>query len=449
MAVVIDGQPIESRLPGRQGRLLVAYLAAHRAQPVERTVLLDALWPNGRAGAAGTLTVLLSKVRPVLVPAEIRGRRTLQLLLPANSVVDLETATTSLHSAESAVALRDWRRAWPAALAAQYASRRRFLTEFEAPWIDEWRPQLELIYERALACYGEACLGIGGTELPAAERAGRRLVAQAPLAETGHRLLMRALAARGDAAAALAAYDQLRQLLREELGVSPCPATQALHARLLHGQPLEEPARPVPPARSARSGSQARSSSGAQAGCRGRRAPGGTGRWNRRSSRSGAAHCRQWAARSSRPPCRSPATTGRSRSPSRHPSPRRPGRTRPRTPAAPAAPRSHPPGCGRTWDPASVTLVFSSDPELCRSLSAYETSSRVVAAGTSGGHPAGDRPRSGDDCRARALSRRWPAGCRNVEIHRCQDLHGICTRSPPLLHSPELRCYQGPRLAGH
>lgn len=109
MALVIDGQPIESRLPGRQGRLLVAYLAAHRAQPVERTVLLDALWPNGRAGAAGTLTVLLSKVRPVLVPAEIRGRRTLQLLLPANSVVDLETATTSLHSAESAVALRDWR----------------------------------------------------------------------------------------------------------------------------------------------------------------------------------------------------------------------------------------------------------------------------------------------------------------------------------------------------
>jgi len=102
LAVVIDGQPIESRLPGRQGRLLVAYLAAHRAQPVERTVLLDALWPNGRAGAAGTLTVLLSKVRPVLVPAEIRGRRTLQLLLPANSVVDLETATTSLHSAESA-----------------------------------------------------------------------------------------------------------------------------------------------------------------------------------------------------------------------------------------------------------------------------------------------------------------------------------------------------------
>ncbi|HEX2309009.1 MAG TPA: BTAD domain-containing putative transcriptional regulator [Jatrophihabitantaceae bacterium] len=243
-AVVVDGQPAESRLPGRQARLLVAYLATYRPHPVERTVLLDTLWPEGGAGAGRTLTVLLSKVRTLLAPAEIRGRRSLQLVLPANSAVDLEVGTTSLHSAESAVALQDWRRAWPAALTAQYIARRRFLTEFEAPWIDQWRRQLGVVYERALACYAEACLGIGGTELPAAERAARRLIEHAPLAETGHQMLMRALAARGDPAAALTAYDQLRQLLREELGASPCPATQALHARLLRGQELDEPTRP-------------------------------------------------------------------------------------------------------------------------------------------------------------------------------------------------------------
>jgi SARP family transcriptional regulator, regulator of embCAB operon len=240
-AVVIDGRQVESLLPGRQGRLLLAYLATNRAQPVERSVLLDALWPEGGAGAASALTVLLSKVRPLLAPATIQGRRSVQLVLPPDSTVDLDLATTSLHSAESAVALRDWRRAWPASLTALYASRRRFLAEFEAPWIDDWRRQLDVILERALACYAEACLGIGGTELPAAERAARRLVAHAPLAETGHALLIRALAARGDAAAALAAYDQLRQLLREELGVSPCPATRELHTRLLRGQSLEEP----------------------------------------------------------------------------------------------------------------------------------------------------------------------------------------------------------------
>ncbi len=240
-AVVIDGRQVESLLPGRQGRLLVAYLATNHAQPVERTVLLDALWPEGGAGAASALTVLLSKIRTLLAPAKIAGRGSVQLLLPPDSTVDLDLATTSLHSAESAVAQRDWRRAWPASLTALYASRRRFLAEFEAPWIDDWRRQLDVILERALACYAEACLGIGGTELPAAERAARRLVTHAPLAETGHALLIRALAARGDAAAALAAYDQLRQLLREELGVSPCPATRELHTRLLRGQSLEEP----------------------------------------------------------------------------------------------------------------------------------------------------------------------------------------------------------------
>src|SRR5260370_3685202 len=113
-AVVVDGQPTESRLPGRQGRLLVAYLATYRAQPVERTVLLDALWPEGGAGAASTLTVLLSKVRTLLAPAEISGRRTVQLMLPEGSAVDLDMATPSLHSAESPGALRDWRPAWPA-----------------------------------------------------------------------------------------------------------------------------------------------------------------------------------------------------------------------------------------------------------------------------------------------------------------------------------------------
>jgi SARP family transcriptional regulator, regulator of embCAB operon len=240
-AVVAGGQPIESRLPGRQARLLVGYLAAHRAQPVERTVLLDALWPEASAGAPGTLTVLLSKVRALLAPAEIRGRGTVQLMLPAGSIVDLDTAAQSLHSAESAVALADWRRAWPAALAAQFVAGRRFLAEFEAPWIDEWRRHLDVVYERALACYAEACLGIGGTEVPAAERAARRLVVHAPLAETGHRLLMRALAARGDAAPALAAYQRLRQLLRDELGASPCAATQELHSRLLRGEPLGTP----------------------------------------------------------------------------------------------------------------------------------------------------------------------------------------------------------------
>ena len=44
---------------------------------------------------------------------------------------------------------------------------------------------------------------------------------------------MRTLAARGNLAEALTAYEALRVLLRDELGVSPGPAVQDAYARLL------------------------------------------------------------------------------------------------------------------------------------------------------------------------------------------------------------------------
>jgi two-component SAPR family response regulator len=50
----------------------------------------------------------------------------------------------------------------------------------------------------------------GPAELDSALRSGRALVALAPLRESGYRLLMEALAARGDTAEALVVYDLLR-----------------------------------------------------------------------------------------------------------------------------------------------------------------------------------------------------------------------------------------------
>jgi DNA-binding SARP family transcriptional activator len=44
---------------------------------------------------------------------------------------------------------------------------------------------------------------------------------------------MESLERRGNVAEALRAYERLRVLLREELGVAPSPAVQAIHGRLL------------------------------------------------------------------------------------------------------------------------------------------------------------------------------------------------------------------------
>jgi DNA-binding SARP family transcriptional activator len=45
---------------------------------------------------------------------------------------------------------------------------------------------------------------------------------------------MRALAAQGNVAEALHVHASLRETLRNELGISPCAATQAVYDQLLH-----------------------------------------------------------------------------------------------------------------------------------------------------------------------------------------------------------------------
>ena len=103
----------------------------------------------------------------------------------------------------------------------------------DADWIREIRHELDALYLRALECYTHACLGVGGTELAAAERAGRELISRAPYRENGYRYLMRVLAQTGNPAEALRIYEQLRGRLRDELGIAPSTGTLKLHAQLL------------------------------------------------------------------------------------------------------------------------------------------------------------------------------------------------------------------------
>jgi DNA-binding SARP family transcriptional activator len=169
----------------------------------------------------------------VLAPVEIRGRQNLQLVLPPDAIVDATVAAAALHEAETAGGRGDWRRSWTEALSAVFVTQREFLADLDHPWIDERRRALAHDHDRALTCYAEACLHLGPTELASAERSARRLIASQPLSETGYCLLMRALAARGDRAAALAVFGELRTVLSDELGTTPGPLAAAVHARLL------------------------------------------------------------------------------------------------------------------------------------------------------------------------------------------------------------------------
>jgi DNA-binding SARP family transcriptional activator len=221
LAVTVDGRRVDDQLPGRQGRLLLAFLALNRVRTVAREEVVEALWADGHDGG---LAPLLSKLRKLV---ELEGFRV------AADWVDVEAAAASLHQAESALAQHDAHAAWGPAQVAMYVTSRPFLPGEDAPWIDAERQHLAGLHVRALESYAASALGIGGTELAASVRAGRRLVEHEPYRESGYRILMQALDREGNCAEALLVYERLRAKLRDDLGISPSEPTQELHRKLL------------------------------------------------------------------------------------------------------------------------------------------------------------------------------------------------------------------------
>jgi DNA-binding SARP family transcriptional activator len=220
----IEGRDVAALLPGRQGRLLFVYLVLNRTRPCRRDELVEALWPlDAPAAPDVALRALLSKVRGAVGEGTLDGRGNVRLCLPDDALVDVEAARAALHRAESAIAQGSWRQAWGPAQVALFTARRELMPQEEGAWIEEQRRELAALHTRALEAYGAACLRIGGTELPAAERSGRELCRLSPYRESAHRLLIEALAVQGNVAEALLCYERLRELLRNELGIAPGP----------------------------------------------------------------------------------------------------------------------------------------------------------------------------------------------------------------------------------
>jgi hypothetical protein len=217
----LAGTRVEGALPGRRGRAVFAYLVLKRGRPVARDELLMAGWGEDAPMEAGNpLSVLLSKLRYALGPERVRGRTEIELVLPQAPFVDTEAALEGAHRAESCIAEGRWAQAWGPAGIAYHIATRPFLTGLEGTWIDDWRRRMEDVRVRGLECFVAASLGLGGPALAQAE-------------ERGYCLLMEALERRGNVAEALRTYERLRGLLRQELGVAPGPAVQAVRARLL------------------------------------------------------------------------------------------------------------------------------------------------------------------------------------------------------------------------
>lgn len=234
LVVQLGMRRVEDDLPGAGGRLLFAYLVLNRFRRMGREELLIAVYgEDATPDHQRRLSVVLSKLRRVVGPKLLPGRSELELVLPPGAFVDVEAALEASHRADSHIAKGEWAEAWGPAGVAYHVASRPLLQGQDRPWLDEWRRRLEEVRLHGLECFAAARLGLGGSALSQAEECARRLIELAPYRESGHRILMEALEQRGNGAEALLAYDRLRVLLREDLGVAPSPAVQAVYRRLL------------------------------------------------------------------------------------------------------------------------------------------------------------------------------------------------------------------------
>src|SRR5215208_1185488 len=246
MGLDVGGQSRVAELPGRQGRLLFAYLVLNRDRDCGRPELIDLLWPEHPPAAADTaLSALLSKLRKALGEGALAGRSELRFVPGRPIEVDLEAAATAAARAEAAIDAHDWAEAATQAREVLGVDLQTFLPDCDGPWVAEVRRELETIRLRALEALGEACLHQGGRELGAAEQAARAAIAAAPFRESAHRLLMEVHEAQGNPAEALRVFEELRILLRDELGTAPGQAALAVHERVLRGETPVPKAAPI------------------------------------------------------------------------------------------------------------------------------------------------------------------------------------------------------------
>jgi DNA-binding SARP family transcriptional activator/tetratricopeptide (TPR) repeat protein len=244
-AVEHDGQEIPlGSFGGRLARRLLRLLALRRGTLVPKDLIADALWPDDPpADPAGNIEVLVSRIRHAL------GDRTLIRTGPGGYVladggrcrVDAEEFLAAAQTGRVTLAERPGEALTSFRAALDIWRGEPLPEDTYADWAQAARRHLSLGYLEALD--GAATAAMHSLESPgvaaAAEAAcwARQALAAEPLRESSVLLLVRALAAAGDQAGALAAFDEYRHRLAAETGLEPTPQADEIRQRILARHP--------------------------------------------------------------------------------------------------------------------------------------------------------------------------------------------------------------------
>src|SRR5262249_11858230 len=193
VAIEADGVVFDEHgFPGRQGRLLFAYLATGPpGRPVPHDELADLLWGDTPPATWDkALSVLISKLRGLLVGIERGSALTsafgcYRLDLPRGTSVDVVQADAAVREAEAALPAGALEAAARPAAFAEAVVRLPFLPGDDGPWAEAKRREFADLGVRALAVLTETSLRSG--DPASAVRWAEREVAAEPFDENGYR----------------------------------------------------------------------------------------------------------------------------------------------------------------------------------------------------------------------------------------------------------------------
>jgi len=233
----------EQRFPGRQGRILFAYLAAQKGRPVPRDELAELLWGEELPATwEKALRVLMTKLRALLEECGIDGSSALtsafgcyKLTLPADASIDVDVAAMAVERAEAAFAAEDLEEARAQASTAAEVARGSFLPGEYGPWVEERRRELRDVLVRALECLREVTRAEGA--FAEAVRYATEVSELEPFRESSYGGLMEAHVAAGNPAEALRVYERCRRFLADELGAYPPAESEAIYLEILRDSP--------------------------------------------------------------------------------------------------------------------------------------------------------------------------------------------------------------------
>ncbi|WP_055489742.1 BTAD domain-containing putative transcriptional regulator [Streptomyces sp. TP-A0356] len=249
-ALRADGTPVP--VGGARLRALLTVLALRAGRTVPAALLVDEVWDGDPpADATGALQALVGRLRRTLGAAAVESVDGGYRLAAVPDDIDLHhferlageglRALADGDPAKAAVVLDDALALWHGPALSDLPDRTAEAARWETRRLDVRRARLTA----ALA------LGHGEQYLPELTA----LCDLHPLDEPLQALRLRALRQAGRPAQALAAYEDVRQLLADRLGSDPGPELRALHGELLRTPEAEPPRalpRPTPPADGAR-----------------------------------------------------------------------------------------------------------------------------------------------------------------------------------------------------